>query len=280
MINKGSRFFLPESVMEIADIFLQNPEATILGGGTTLLREIEGDYLSVPGAIISLRDVTELKRQYRSEKYIDYSAGITLSGILKSSEKLLPPLFIRALKETGPLPVKNTATIGGCVNNRTMISDIMPVLTIMGARIEKITFADGKKKARWYPAGHFHTLQDDNALISRVRIPLQRSRHSLFYKSSERYRLFEGLTFAGTAERDKGIITEIKLAFAVKNRHLFRLKSTEEVLSGRKIPFTEREEESIFSAISEQLKGFEELTEMEIYMMVKIILHFIDTIYS
>ncbi len=278
MKNKGTRFFLPESIQELVEITQNEIDLTLLAGGTSIFREIDGDNLVVPGVVVNLDKIDELKKENRTERYFEFGSMITLEDIITRSHKYLPKVLIKGLKSTAPYPVRNSATIGGTIANNRIVSDIIPLLLVFNCKVEVLTFPKGKKKTKWESINQYIQTRDDRGmhLITRVRIPLTTPSYYTYFKTGFKYNLFSEISFSAIAEIEKKSITSFLMALNIENREIIRLREIEAFLVGVRIPLNSRDREFLLIRVKELLRDRSKLSESIIYQISQIILYFLE----
>jgi xanthine dehydrogenase small subunit len=129
-----AKYFAPVSTDELAEIYLQNPDACILAGGTDVglwvskqLREL--------GTVIYLGNVAELNRINETDAGIEIGAAVSLTDAF---DKLSPgyPELAEMFRRFSSVPVRNAGTLVGNIANGSPIGDSMPALIPIGARVK------------------------------------------------------------------------------------------------------------------------------------------------
>lgn len=278
MKRKGSRFFTPDSINELKKLVLKEDVTTLLAGGTTLFRTNNGENLILPGVIVILDSISELKRENRTERYFEFGSMITIEDIIFRCKNNYPKVFIDCLKSIAPFPIRNMATIGGSVANNIIISDLMPMLLIFNCKVEVISFISKKVKAKWEPIAQYISNKDERGLhlITRIRIPLLTPSYILYFKSGHKYNLFNEISFAGIAETEKENISYLSMAFNIENKIIVRTKEIEEQLIGKRLPNNHQIRETFMKSILLNLGNNKKLKKSQIYRMSQIILDFIE----
>ncbi len=278
MIKKGTRFFTPDTINDLKKTALNEEVVTILAGGTSLFREINGENLVIPGAIIVLENIVELYKESRTERYFEFGSMLTINQIIERSKNNLPSTLLNCFLSLAPDPVRNQATIGGTIANKKIVSDLTSILVILNTKIEIISFSEKKIKPRWESISQYLTTRDSKPLhlITRVRIPLVHSTYSHYSKSGYKYNLFSEISFAANAELEKSNISSISLAFVIENRKIVRPKEIEAELIGTHIPVSYKFRDTLLHSIITKLKNIPNLTNSEIFRMSQMILYFLD----
>ena len=278
MIQKGSRFFRPTTLNELSEIVKKESDITLLGGGTSIFRTINGQNLFVPGVVVILNDIADLIKENRTERYFEFGAMMTIEEIINRSKKNINRVLLEGLKSVAPFPIRNIATIGGTIANRDVISDIIPLLLIFNAKVEVLSFNEKKKRNKWESITQYISTRSSRGLhlITRVRIPLVTPTNSIYYKSGYKYNLFSEISFSAIAEVEKDNLSSLSMAFNVGNRSIIRTRNIEAILIGKRIPIAHRDRGAIMTSIKLSLLENSELSEQHIYQMSNIILRFLE----
>ena len=130
---KSANAFVPKSSDELADWYVEHPDATLIGGATDVglwvnkdLRELS--HVAFVGQIEDLRGVEV------SDGGMAIGASVTLSRLHKAVAKKYPS-FAELIRRYGSTQVRNAATIGGNIANGSPIGDSPPALIALGAQL-------------------------------------------------------------------------------------------------------------------------------------------------
>lgn len=280
MKKKGTRFFSPETIAELKNMAARETDIKLLAGGTSLFRTINGDNLIVPGAIMVLDNIPELRKENRTERYFEFGSMLTIQEIINSSKKNIPKILLTCLLACAPYPVRNVATIGGALANRELISDIIPLLLIFNCKVEVILFSDKKIRPKWESITQYRSTLKNRGLhlITRVRIPLITPSYYQYYKTGFQYNLYNEISFSAIADIEKSNVSSLSMAFNINNKEIIRTKEIEAELIGKHIPISHRMREPLTRSIFSRLGSYPNLNENEKYRMTQIILHFLEGI--
>lgn len=250
-----------------------------MAGGTSLFRENNGIILTLPGVIIVLDRIPELKRENRTERYFEFGSMITIDNIVNSSKKNLPAVLLKGFDTLAPYPVRNVATIGGALADNVIISDIIPLLLIFDCKLEIMTFSENKRKSKWESITQYLTTKRNRELhlITRIRIPLSTPAYSQYFKTGQSFNLFSEITFAATAELEKNNLTSISMAFNIENSNIIKTKEIEDRLIGKRINTYYKNRDELIETIIDSLSSYEYLKDFQKYQMAQIILHFLES---
>jgi xanthine dehydrogenase small subunit len=129
----GCRFYAPTTLDGLAELYAENPDATILSGATDVGLRITKRHQRI-GTFIYIGRVAELQETTEYDGMLRVGAGMRwadLEGILGRHY----PDFGELLRRFGSVQVRNTATIGGNIANGSPIGDGPPALIVLGARL-------------------------------------------------------------------------------------------------------------------------------------------------
>ena len=127
------QFHAPLTTAELADLYLHNPQAQILAGGTDVGLWVTKQLRELP-AVIYLGKVAELKHIDVSADGIEVGAAVTLTDAFDEIVRHYPELGEMFRRFASP-PVRNAGTLVGNVANGSPIGDSMPALIALGTRL-------------------------------------------------------------------------------------------------------------------------------------------------
>ncbi len=127
-------YFAPTSISELANYYLQNPEACILAGGTDVGLWVTKQLRELP-AVIYLGNVAELNRISKTDTNIEIGAAVSLTDAFDNLSAGYPE-FAEMFRRFSSVPVRNAGTLVGNIANGSPIGDSMPALISIGARIK------------------------------------------------------------------------------------------------------------------------------------------------
>jgi xanthine dehydrogenase small subunit len=129
----GRRFFSPATLGELARVYEENPQATILSGATDVGLWITKLHRDIATFIHTGR-VRELQSVSRQGRTLRIGAGATWSD-LEEALRTHYADFGELLRRFGAVQVRNAATIGGNIANGSPIGDGPPALIALGASL-------------------------------------------------------------------------------------------------------------------------------------------------
>ncbi len=132
---QGQRFFAPSSLDELATLYQQHPDATLLAGGTDVGLWVTKQLRYLP-TLIYLGKVSELDyiRIDTDKTQLEIGAQVTLEDGYHALLKHYPELQELHQRFASP-PIRNAGTLVGNIANGSPIGDSMPALIALGSSI-------------------------------------------------------------------------------------------------------------------------------------------------
>jgi len=240
-----NQVFKPAGFSELFSFWSRFPDAVPFAGGTSLIRSgthadgkssaLYRELPELPGTILSLEKLEELRRITRTERYLEVGAMVRLNEVIALG-KIVPEAFSETLKGIAGPQVRNLATIGG---NLCTSGDAAAPMAALEARYE-LRNAGG---SRWISAQRFSSFSDAlgrQELLTRIRIPLDQWNYTVYRKFSPPEPDGEGGVFLLLIKNQKNILTNIQVVFAA-NDLLLREKNSETFLEGKTLPLDRRD---------------------------------------
>ena len=129
----GRSFHAPASSSALAELLAENPDATVLAGGTDVGLWVTKQHRELQTVIYTGR-VAELNDIEVSATHIEIGAAVTLSDAMDIIVQNYPGLDELFRRFASP-PIRNAATLGGNIANGSPIGDSMPALMVAGATL-------------------------------------------------------------------------------------------------------------------------------------------------
>ena len=130
---QSANAFVPKSSDELADWYVENPDATLIGGATDVGLWVNKDLRELsPVAFVG--QIEDLRGIEVSDGGMAIGASVTLSQLHKAVAKKYPS-FAELIRRYGSTQVRNAATIGGNIANGSPIGDSPPALIALGAQL-------------------------------------------------------------------------------------------------------------------------------------------------
>ncbi len=132
-LESNGFFFAPLTLEDFSQIYLDNPGATILAGGTDVGLWVTKQYRELD-TILYIGNVEELKTTSVSDGQIIIGAAVNLADAFSLIHEHYPELEEIARRFASP-PIRNSGTLCGNIANGSPIGDSMPALISLGASL-------------------------------------------------------------------------------------------------------------------------------------------------
>ena len=175
------------SLEEACRLIGELPKAQILAGGTDLLVDVDTG-LRQAEHVISMRDITELKRIQKEGRCISIGAGCTAAE-LESNELIrehLPELAEMVIMFASP-QIRNRATLAGNICSAVPCGDFPPILISLGTEVELCS--SGEKRVlplADFFVGNRETVRVENEILTQILVPLKPERAAAAYQKFRR----------------------------------------------------------------------------------------------
>lgn len=132
--RSDARAFLPRTTDQLAQIYVEHPEAVIVAGATDVGLWVTKLHRHLP-EIIFLNRVYDLAGIEQEGDELIMGAGATYSDAIDALADAYPDLG-ELVRRIGAVQVRNAGTIGGNIANGSPIGDMPPALIALGATLE------------------------------------------------------------------------------------------------------------------------------------------------
>jgi CO/xanthine dehydrogenase FAD-binding subunit len=167
--------FVPDTVASATSLLAEHRGATLLGGGTDLMVEINDGHRRPDGAVIALNRITELRswRHDPAGATVTIGAAVTYSELMEEPLASLLPALAEASRTVGSPQIRNAGTLGGNLGTCSPAGDALPVLTALEALVE----IAGPTGRRSLPVGEFmlgvkRTALAPDEMITAITVPV------------------------------------------------------------------------------------------------------------
>ncbi|MBD2075081.1 xanthine dehydrogenase small subunit [Phormidium sp. FACHB-592] len=126
-------FYRPTQLSEVLTLLQQQPDATLVAGGTDLGLELSHHRQHFP-VMVSLEAVAELKRVEQTPETVVIGAAVPLSHVETNLHGIFPSLD-EMLHWFAARQIRNRATLGGNLGTASPIGDLPPVLLSLDAEL-------------------------------------------------------------------------------------------------------------------------------------------------
>ena len=183
---RAASFVIPDSIEQLANTMIEDPEFRIFCGSTDLALEVTQNLYTLP-KLVSVGSVKEMNRVEQDNSEFRIGAAVRYedcAGILVSQWPDLAEVFLRL----GSLPIRNQGSIGGNVANASPIGDMPPVLMALNAALE-LRLGNEQRIVPMdeFFIGYKQTVLRPGEFISTINIPKSSGSRLFVYKNSKRF---------------------------------------------------------------------------------------------
>ena len=265
-LHAPGAFHAPRTLAEFAVLREARPQARVLAGSTDMGLWVTKQMRDL-GELISINEVTELKRVVVSEQHIQVGAAASLEDAWQALVAEWPPLRDVWLRFAS-LPIRHAGTMGGNVANGSPIGDSAPVLMALGAQIVLQRGALQRRMA----LEDFYTDYMKNQLqpgefVHSLEVPRRRQGQKVrAYKISKRFDSdISAVCAALTLEVEDGRITATRLAFGGMAATVRRAAKAEAALQGQ--PWLETTLQAAQAALALDFKPLSDMRASAAYRL-------------
>lgn len=169
---------IPHSITEASQMLAENPDSTMLNGGTDLMVEINFNHRR-PSSVLLLRNISQLRDWSLNEEQgtITIGAGLPYSQIEKGPIAALVPALAQAARTVGSPQIRAAGTMGGNLGTCSPAGDTLPVLAALDATVH-LTSVDGNRSVPFseFMVGPKRNSRQANEIISAVTLPVTNER--------------------------------------------------------------------------------------------------------
>lgn len=164
----------PHSITEASQMLAENPDSTLLNGGTDLMVEVNFNHRR-PTSVLLLRNIPQLREWSKDEskKTITIGAGLPYSQMEKGEIAALVPALAQAARTVGSPQIRAAGTMGGNLGTCSPAGDTLPVLSALDANIH-LTSVDGDREVPFaeFMVGPKRNSRRANEIITAITLPI------------------------------------------------------------------------------------------------------------
>ena len=184
--QESSKFILPSSLEDLATLFMEYPNATIVGGATDLGLWITKDLMCV-NPLLFINDIPELKKVIVHKETLEIGSCVTYTEAEKFLSKHFPSskeYFSRIAGEQ----IRNVGTIGGNLGNGSPIGDLAPLfIALRGTMRLRRGSVSREIEVEKFFLDYKKQYLKESEFIESVSLPLTEKLFLFPYKVSKRY---------------------------------------------------------------------------------------------
>ncbi len=232
--HNGRKFFAPINADEFAAVLSENPEATILAGGTDIGLWVTKQHRELGSVVYAgcAADICDVKV---SETHIDIGGAATLTEAVPVIVQHYPG-FDELFRRFASPPIRNAGTLGGNIANGSPIGDSMAALMVVETSLT-LRCGEVEREISLNDFYHDYMVNDlqPGEFVSRILIPLPTdSAHVSSQKWSKRFD--QDISAISTAFRlvlDDGNVTSFRMACGGLAATVRRATKTEAAITGK-----------------------------------------------
>lgn len=229
--------YSPRSLGEALALFVPNPQAQILAGGTAGQTTDAGRGIRLAPVTISIHLADDLRKVTYGERFLDLGAGLTLNQLLSVGGTWVPPVLKEAAQVIGTSALRNLATVGGNLCQKGTRGDLLPVLYLLGAQFEFRNLRGSRWVSAQSAAEEDKMTFQSGEILTRIRLPQEDWPQSFYAKIGNlRTPWEERLSVVSLARAKNSQLESWKMVFHLPHSGLIRLKELEAELAGQRLP--------------------------------------------
>ena len=234
LTGNGHDFIAPKSIDELADELVNEPNSTLVAGGTDLALSVTQSLASIE-KLVYVGNVEELTQMEETGSEIVIGSALPYSKFIDTLHHYYPELG-EMIEHIGSKQVRNTGTLGGNIGNASPIGDMPPALIALGATMT--LYKNGAERTilvEDYFVDYKKTVLEPSEFIKSIQIPKPTASQVLkLYKISKRFDDdISAVLAAFFIEQQEQKITNIRMAFGGMAAIPKRAPATETTLLGK-----------------------------------------------
>jgi xanthine dehydrogenase small subunit len=254
----------PRSADELAQAYLEHPDATIVAGATDVGLWVTKLRKPLP-TLISVSEVVELKALEETAEGLRIGAGVRYVDAIEAIARLYPDLGVM-MRRLGSTQVRNSGTIGGNIANGSPIGDMPPALIAAGATL---VLRRGDERRKMLLEDFFLDYQKQDRrpgeFVEAVIAPkLGAGRIFKVFKLSKRFdQDISAVCGAFSLAIEGGVVTDARIAFGGMAATPKRAKACEATLIGQ--PWSEATIDAAMAALDTDYKPMSDMRASAAY---------------
>ena len=217
----------------------------VYGGGTSLYKTNKEITVDISDNVIFVSQCPECHFIEKTERYIDFGSGVSLTEILNLGKNKIPNFFYQAIKTIANPLVRNIATVTGNICTQNFYNTLYAPLLAVNAKLE----IRDSSEAKFIPLRKFDKL-NSNQFINKIRLPIIDWDIEIFNRLGPTNELIDvsaSYTFLGKTEKDR--LEDLRIAFCGKIK--ICSQELEDQLIGSRLPLKYKEIEDTLEKADE-----------------------------
>lgn len=240
------------SVADAVAMLQANPDAKIVAGGHSLIPAMKLR-LAMPGALVDLRDIAELRGIDVSDDAVTIKAMATYNEIRDNAEvREIFPILDEAIHVLGDAQVRERGTLVGSLVHNDPAADLTAVALAIGGSVHAVG-PDGERDIAlddFFVDLWTTTLEPDEVVTHVTLNRRQGAVHQAYRKFAHPASGYAIVGVAVVAELDGDTVSSARVALTGATSTATRLTSVEEAISGK--PLTD---EAVAAAVAGAADG-------------------------
>lgn len=204
----------PTTLAELTDMLAENPQSTLLAGGTDLGLCVTKRQMTFEN-LVSVNEIDELKTILETDTEIHIPAAVTYTQAMPSLIQAFPE-FEEYLLRHSSTQIRNAGTLVGNIANGSPIGDMPPPLIVLGSRLI-VTSKNGQRELPLEDYFIDYGKQDiqPGEFVEKVIVPKAKEGQQFgVFKISKRFEQdISTISMAWQFTYDGDTLTEVKVAF-------------------------------------------------------------------
>jgi CO/xanthine dehydrogenase FAD-binding subunit len=256
---RNNKLIIPETINELHQAVLKNPNYVFFAGGTYLMKNHALYPSTFSQVIISLEMMKDLFEVTRNLKHVEIGAMVTTNKLLEIGTLAFNNLLLDTLSNTATHIVRNQITIGGALATNNIRFSLPGTLSCMDSSVELIDLSKNKTISKIIPIEKLYKndtlLLEEGTLIKKIIIPLKTYDFERFYCVGDPIKEpTSTVIFAFRANINQTLLNNIKLCitFPTSGIHISTVIPSE--LDGVQIPIIPKNAISISKKLVMELE--------------------------
>lgn len=251
----------PKTIGEYADTVINySGSATSIWAGGTYIMSRPDFYPSAATnvEIINLKDIEELYRIQRNDRFSEIGAMVSLNDIALLGNNIFPRSLIQAIESTACRMMRERISIGGTMCLKGLNSPLSSVLVLLDTAVEVVIPKRRNFTRRWMHASRLYDKNGKfilntvfpNALVSKIRIIIQDFDFEYFSTAGKPVsNPDEAVSLAVVSKLDQNGLTSPRAIITIPSMGYAYSKDIDTLLESMPLPANENSTKELFKNI-------------------------------
>lgn len=258
---------MPRTLNGLISTSTRFPNAIYWAGGTYIMSQKEYYPCRSSEDIISITQIPELKRIYRTEKYLEIGSAVTYEQMLTVGKQALPGLLQATLQQTASRIVRRQITLGGSLCTPNIRLSLPVTLSALKAEVEVKTCLGPKTETRWMEVIRLYgkegkLLLKSNELVTRIRLGFDQANFfTHLVGGSPMTKPEESVIFSFACHYSQSVIDHFRLCIAFPTSMMIVPHEVNLIMHGTILPLSTGQIDRVVRSVMEEIAS---TTEREI----------------